>query len=344
MFKRILALFLVLFLIACDKSVPDELDLEKETTTLEVGEEYKIKYTTNVKEKVSITLKDDGVLSITNETIKALKVGNTTVTVKAGEISKILSVVVIAEINLEIEDLLMVVGDNLKLTATSSAPLTYASSDVEVATVSENGTITAIAEGVAVIQVYLTDDSSVVKNIELKVISEAERDFNVAKENTEALRNYTLKITIRETVEETVNESIVYYKFDGNKFEFTNPNTSVFYETVDGHVYEYENTLEGYKKKEVEALPSNFSPFYVGITYDVLDFLNNAYFVKYGKERVFDSIKNQFMATEINNIRITISDGYYETISFNLTIRNKIYGFTFEFISINKTVVLIPNI
>ena len=92
------------------------------------------------------------------------------------------------------------------------------------------------------------------------------------------------------------------------------------------------------------ALPSNFSPFYVGITYDVLDFLNNAYFVKYGKERVFDSIKNQFMATEINNIRITISDGYYETISFNLTIRNKIYGFTFEFISINKTVVLIPNI
>ena len=193
MFKRILALFLVLFLIACDKSVPDELDLEKETTTLEVGEEYKIKYTTNVKEKVSITLKDDGVLSITNETIKALKVGNTTVTVKAGEISKILSVVVIAEINLEIEDLLMVVGDNLKLTATSSAPLTYASSDVEVATVSENGTITAIAEGVAVIQVYLTDDSSVVKNIELKVISEAERDFNVAKENTEALRNSHIK-------------------------------------------------------------------------------------------------------------------------------------------------------
>ena len=181
MFKRILALFLVLFLIACDKSVPDELDLEKETTTLEVGEEYKIKYTTNVKEKVSITLKDDGVLSITNETIKALKVGNTTVTVKAGEISKILSVVVIAEINLEIEDLLMVVGDNLKLTATSSAPLTYASSDVEVATVSENGTITAIAEGVAVIQVYLTDDSSVVKNIELKLLARLKETLMLRK-------------------------------------------------------------------------------------------------------------------------------------------------------------------
>jgi hypothetical protein len=344
MFKRILALFLVLFLVGCGKGEPSKLDLERETLTLEIGEEYKINYTTNVKKEVTISLQNDGVLSITNDVIKALKVGSTTVTIAVGDLSKTLTVVVSAEINLEVEDLVMVIGGTLELGATSSAPLSYTSSDVDVATISENGTITAIAEGVAVIQVCLTDDSSVVKNIELKVISEAERDFNVAKENTEALRNYTLKITIRETVEETVSESIVYYKFDGNKFEFTNPNKSVFYETVEGHVYEYENTLEGYVKSEVEALPSNFSPFYVGITYDILDFLNNAYFVKYGKERAFNSIKNQFMATEINNIRITVLDGYYATISFNLTISNKSYGFTFEFIDINETVVRIPTV
>ena len=115
MFKRILALFLVLFLVGCGKGEPSKLDLERETLTLEIGEEYKINYTTNVKKEVTISLQNDGVLSITNDVIKALKVGSTTVTIAVGDLSKTLTVVVSAEINLEVEDLVMVIGGTLEL-------------------------------------------------------------------------------------------------------------------------------------------------------------------------------------------------------------------------------------
>ena len=187
MFKRILALVLVLFLVSCGKGVPDKLELEKETLTLDIGGEYKITYQTNVKE-VTFSLKDDGVLSITGDVIKALKVGTTSVTVKGGDVSQTLNVVVSTVINLEVENLEMVVGETLALGATSKAPLAYATSDSSVASIAENGSITALKEGTTNITVSLTDDSKVAKTVVLKVISKAEKDFNIAKLNTEALK------------------------------------------------------------------------------------------------------------------------------------------------------------
>ncbi len=348
MFKRILALFLVLFLVGCEdnKKPPEvvpELNLEKETLTLDIGEEYEIKYTTNI-EGVTFTVEHPEILSITNNVVTALKVGNTTVTVKVGELSKKVTVVVETVINLNLESLEMLEGETYELKATSKAPLNYSTSNADVVSVSAEGVITAVGEGSAEVTVSLVDDEEVFKKVVLNVISLQEKAFNNAKENTEALTNYTLKVTIKEPVDETdFNESVAYYKFANDKFCFSNTNMSVFYQTVGEQTYEYKNTLEGYVKTKVAALPSGFVPFYLEFEYSILNYLNEAYFVKYGKEGVLDSFKNELGATQVSNIKITAGE-YYEVISFNMTINKVVYSFTFEFIDINQTVVDLPAV
>lgn len=348
MFKKILALFLVLFLVGCDDKTPpkiiETLDLENVSFTLDVGEEKEIMYTTNV-EIVTFEVDDAAILSITNNVITALKVGKTFVTVKAGELSKTINVVVATVINLDLESLEMIEGETYELGATSKAPLEYSSSDQTVATVSENGLITALKSGQTELNVNLVDDKTISKTILLNVLLLEEGIFKAAKEKTESLKNYTLKMTIKELGDGTSsNESVLYYKFDGNKFEFSNTNMSVFYEKSETKTFEYKNTLDGYVKSEVvEELPRRFIPFYFGIEYENLDYLNEAYFVKYGEEKVFDSLKTQLKAVQISNIKLVLNE-YYETVVFNVVIGTTTYNFVVEFLDINTTKVELPNV
>ena len=353
MVKRLLAFGLafsfILLLVGCGGGKPSKveptLDLSKTEYVLDIDETVEITYTSN-QENVTFDVVDKTVVSIQNNKITGLKVGKTDVILTAGELSKKVSVTVTTEIVLEDGDLSLFEGETHQLTATSKADLLYLSSDELIATVSETGLISALKGGTVTIKVSLKDDSNQFKEITLTVTERSEDEvmFNNAKANTEALTNFTIKVTVKETINEVEQDVVVYYQFDGEKYAFVTLNETTYYNLEDGSYYEYQKTLEGYTKVKLDEKPQAFKPFYHNFMYEDFDYLNNAYLLKYGKESILNDFKRGFPGiTSITNVKLTLGE-HYKTIAFNLSQSGKIYPFLFEFIDIGETTVIIPEV
>ena len=349
--KLLLILVMVLSLAGCTNGeeppiIEDPtLELTQSSYEVKVDEEVDLVFTTN-QETVEFISNEPLIATVTAGKVKGIKVGETTISLKVEGITVTATIKVISDITVTADPVALEDGQTHQLDATTKgATLTYTSSDAEVATVSETGLITGVNTGTATITISLVEAPSITKTVTVNVtkISAEQKAFAAAKASTEALENFTIKVTITEPVGSEQRDIIVYYKFDGAKFEYQTTNGSTFYELVEETYTKYTKSLEGYETSVVSSLPTGFSPFWIGLNFSDFDYLNESYFVKYGRESIFNSFTSQFTAAVLSNGILKL-DTYYDQISFNLKLNSgEIYHFTFEFTDINETIVVIPE-
>lgn len=349
--KLLLILVMVLSLAGCTNGeeppiIEDPtLELTQSSYEVKVDEEVDLVFTTN-QETVEFISNEPLIATVTAGKVKGIKVGETTISLKVEGITVTATIKVISDITVTADPVALEDGQTHQLDATTKgATLTYTSSDAEVATVSETGLITGVNTGTATITISLVEAPSITKTVTVNVtkISAEQKAFAAAKASTEALENFTIKVTITEPVGSEQRDIIVYYKFDGAKFEYQTTNGSTFYQLVEETYTKYTKSLEGYETSVVSSLPTGFSPFWIGLNFSDFDYLNESYFVKYGRESIFNSFTSQFTAAVLSN-GILNFDTYYDQISFNLKLNSgEIYHFTFEFTDINETIVVIPE-
>ena len=148
--------------------------LDKTSETLEKGKSMKLVATVNPSDATDKTVtwssSDVSVASVDQDgTVRAVKGGTATITAKAGEKSatcRITVVTPVASVSIDRTSLSLEVGENTVLVATiypddaTEKAVTWSSSDTSVATVGDNGVVTAIKKGSAVITAKAGDKSA----------------------------------------------------------------------------------------------------------------------------------------------------------------------------------------
>ena len=163
----------------CTVTVPhvyiplESLEFAKTETTLRVGGTEKLELVITPynadHEDIVWTSSDDGVATVTDGLVRAVGVGISVITATAGDKSANCTVTVLSvskpveSVQLNKNAITLEVGGAEILTATVSpddtddTTLTWNSSDERIATVSQNGRVVAVAEGIAVITVKAGD-------------------------------------------------------------------------------------------------------------------------------------------------------------------------------------------
>ena len=157
--------------------------LDQTSASLQVGETVTLTATVKpddaTDKTVTWTTSDASVATVSNGVVTAKKVGSATITAKAGDKTATCSVIVdqlITGLRLDITSLSLNEGTTTTLTATVTpdyAPnqtLAWTSSDTSVATVDQNGKVTAVSKGTATITVATQDGSNLSASCTVKVI------------------------------------------------------------------------------------------------------------------------------------------------------------------------------
>lgn len=338
-----------LLLMGCEKPKPKPeltLDLTKDTYEVLVGEEVEMLFTSNA-ETVAITSKDESIATVSSGKVTGVKVGTVEIEFKVEEIVKVATVTVKTTITSDDDAVSFREDETYQLAVTIlGGTAVFASDNLSVATVSNTGLITGVTPGTAKITVSVLEDASIKKEIQVTIesIPIVESNLLKAKDNTEALTNFTFVISITET-KEFVDEEVTFefgYHFDGSKFMFTGDNDPLYYSIEDSKTYEYKNTENGYTKEEIESTPVEFAPFYVGLEFAQFDYQNGAYLLKYGNESHFDGFLQGLENPKISSIRLTLENDFYKSISFIVTTNDGTFRYVFEFSKINETNVTLP--
>lgn len=183
--KKILTMMSIVvafvLLVACTESkdnTPTDITLSVSSgpISLEVDETFQLEITTNDPLGFEINLTDSSIIDVSNTgLITALKAGNTTIKVTSKtdeEVYKSVDVLVTeptVELSIEEPSAYLWEGQTLQLEFEAEGEVTFSSSNDLVATVNEDGLITAIAPGDFTITMTLKSDSSVETTIDLKV-------------------------------------------------------------------------------------------------------------------------------------------------------------------------------
>jgi len=135
---------------------PVSVSLDKTTASIYVGDSLKLEATVEgeTEETMTWATSDDKVATVKNGTVRGIGAGTATITVTLGEASATCTVTVTAiDVTISQKTASIERGEKLTLTATASdnGAITWASSNPEIATVSETGEVTAVAEGTATI-------------------------------------------------------------------------------------------------------------------------------------------------------------------------------------------------
>lgn len=169
MMIMVLSLALSTGMVACSNAKP--ISLTAETSTLEVGEEIVIKVSGDDVDHLVWNSSDVAVASVEDGKVKALSIGKTTIKARRSsekEDTEQAGSIVITVVNTGVAPQLSVVNEDWELFSGQNVDLgakvtygssevagefNYESSDTDVATVSVDGKITAVANGVATITV-----------------------------------------------------------------------------------------------------------------------------------------------------------------------------------------------
>jgi len=152
--------------------------LDKTSISLEVGATLTLTATVSPEnadnKTVTWSSSDDAVATVdANGKVTAVAVGNVTITAKAGDktaeckVTILAKIIAVESITFDESSLSLPVGDSKTLTATVSPEnadnktVTWSSSDEAIATVDENGKVTAVAAGTATIKATANDGSEV---------------------------------------------------------------------------------------------------------------------------------------------------------------------------------------
>lgn len=164
---------------------------------------------------------DETVVKMENGTITALKQGSATITCithngKSAECKVSVKPILATEIAIYPQELDMLPGEQYQLRATfipentSSQKLTWESSNQEIAIVSSNGLVIALAPGTTIITANTTDGSNIYANCILKVKEIEARSITVTPHSTQGIVGETIQLSATITPQETSNQAIAW--------------------------------------------------------------------------------------------------------------------------------------
>ena len=150
----------------------ESIKIDSTDVSLNKGTSYNLSYEIEPSESINLVTwesSDESIATVENGVVYALKGGETTVYAKSGTISKSVKVTVVgenkqeekkAEFMLNQTEISMTQGETYTLgTNDSSIPLTWVSSNVNVATVDSSGNIKAVGKGEAIITAKTSNGS-----------------------------------------------------------------------------------------------------------------------------------------------------------------------------------------
>lgn len=140
----------------CEVTVKEKkLTLNKETATVYTGKTCKLKASTEPTAKVKWKSNDTSVATVENGTVTGVKAGTATITAKANGITRKCKITV-KNPSLEISKTELTVytvkSETLTATAKPAETITWKSSNTAIAKVSQNGEVTGVKEGKAIIR------------------------------------------------------------------------------------------------------------------------------------------------------------------------------------------------
>ncbi len=202
------------------------ITLDKTEATISVGESTQLVASVepeNVTDKTIVwTSSDETVATVAEDgTVTAVAVGTATITATCGEASATCKVTVnpvtASAITLNVEDMTLLVGASDKLTVTiepentTDPTVTWTSSDEEVATVAEDGTVTAVAVGTATITATC-GEASATCNVTVNPVTASAITLNV--EDMTLLVGASDKLTVTIEPENVTDKTIVWTSSD----------------------------------------------------------------------------------------------------------------------------------
>ena len=163
-----------------------KIDVNIDNTTLEKGERKQLQVTISPQEasnhKISYTSSNPEIVTVDNEGyLHAIRSGSATITVKAeeNEVQSQITITVYSKvtgISLDQKEIYMQVGDTFQINGNIEPEdaddkiIIYQSTNAEVATIQENGIITAKQEGETTIIASSNENSSIQSNCKLTVV------------------------------------------------------------------------------------------------------------------------------------------------------------------------------
>lgn len=222
--KKLLAGIITVVMIAgafasCGPSGIKNINMVDSTKTLTVGKSYNLQYTIdpqNSNEQLMWTSSDEEIATVENGTVKALKAGETDIkvtsqsgvsaicnlTVKDIDITKVDITPASAKIKKGATEAL---SAKIYPSAAEGAELTWTSSDTSVATVSDDGIVTAVKSGNAVITATADNGKSGSASI---TVTAKKKSSSSSKTNTTIVNYYGYSAR---TIGESYTNDFVFY-------------------------------------------------------------------------------------------------------------------------------------
>ena len=178
--KKIIMIIMMVFLlgavVACTPgAVEITLEVNEDAVSIKEGETHQLDIETNDEAGYSITVLNNSVAEVTSGgLVTALSVGSTTIKITSKtDSSKFVevSLVVRKSVSLSLNEPsgIVWVGDSVELVFESNDDVTFESSNVALATVTNTGVVTALAAGNVTITMKSVTDSQITDSIELVI-------------------------------------------------------------------------------------------------------------------------------------------------------------------------------
>lgn len=168
-----------------------ELTLDMTSATIYIGETIYIAASTNLPDAITWSSSDENVATVSDGLVKATGMGSATITASCGGLTAQCVITVeipFEEVKLSADKITLVIGENTVLKATAypeeagKGTFIWESSDESVAKVSDDGTVTGISSGKAVITVTLAEDPTLKAECEITVIEASAVDSVIASQ------------------------------------------------------------------------------------------------------------------------------------------------------------------
>lgn len=210
--------------------------LSSYTKELQVGDEFYLIAVSSNSSKLSFSSSSSAIASVnTNGKITAKKTGNAIITVKTKDSEASCKIKVVkTTIKLSSSSLSLENGASAQLTATASTghSITWKSSKTTIATVDENGLVTAIKPGTAIITAK-ADDTSVTCNITVKSPT-----VKISKSSVSLFRKQSIQLNVSSSsksipIWKSNKKTVAMVDSNGNVTAVKN-GTAIITVTVDG--------------------------------------------------------------------------------------------------------------
>ena len=157
------------------------IKLNANNTTMNIGDEMQINIQVEPSDAIGEVVwssSDSNIVKVDDGKVTALSGGRATINARVGNVYDTLELLVyipVRDINIDINNIQLIKGDTMKLTATimpedaTNRQLVWSSDDVKIASVDENGVIKAISEGETFINVKASNED-VYKKCNVKVV------------------------------------------------------------------------------------------------------------------------------------------------------------------------------